>query len=102
MKLNIIAPKQDFKSYAIKKSYEFGEPIPIPPYRVILITVPEGVFRCNLNDGILADDRKFIQNEGSKLAHILRFKNLESYQDPTLTVKIHSTNENANVTIEFA
>jgi hypothetical protein len=101
MKLMIIASRADFKTYFLKKRYEFGEPIPIPPNRVILVTIPDGVFRCNLNKGIFAEDRLFIQNEGLDFPHILRFKNLCNELDPTLTVKVHYSMANTNVTVEF-
>jgi hypothetical protein len=101
MKLTIIACKADFKSHLLKKKYELGEPIPIPPNRVILVTIPDGVFRCNLNKGIFAEDRLFIQNEGLDLPHILRFKNLCYEKDPTLTIKVHYSLANTNIMVEF-
>ncbi len=101
MRLIIHAEKKDLKLFAIRRSYDFGEPIPIPPCRVILITVPEGVFRCNLNKGIFAEDRKFIQNEGADLPHILHFVNLKHTVDPVLTVLVHGTPARSNVIVSF-
>lgn len=83
--------------------YKLGEPIPLPAGKDIYITVPFGVFRCNINEGIFPEERHFVQRSSSNSdePHVIRYSEIAHLRNPVLCIKEHDPGEDNNILVEF-
>ena len=77
------------------KPVDFNEYIQIPSGHDIYITIPSGVYRCNINDGIFPEDRRFFQkkNQQEKDTFIIRYNEIAHHPFPVLNIKPHYPSE---------
>jgi hypothetical protein len=87
----------------ILQVYEMGQPIPVPEGKDIHITLPRGVFRCNINEGIFPEDRRFFQKSETQTEqdHIIRYSEIAHVKNPKISIKAHYPDEDGDVTVEF-
>ncbi len=91
------------KKNNIASVYQMGEPIPLPEGKDIYITVPLGVFRCNFNEGIFPEDRRFLQQSEYHPGgpHVIRYSEIAHLKTPRLSIEPHYPGEDKEVLIEF-
>lgn len=87
----------------ISKVYDLGEPIPVPAGKDIYIQVPAGVYRCNFNEGLFPEDRRFIQPSEAhpEQPHVVKYSEIAHLQQPTLSIKSHYPGEDRDIIVEF-
>jgi hypothetical protein len=82
-----------------------GEPIPVPEGKDIYIKIPDGVFRCNINDGVFPEERRFFQKKALEPdePHVIRYSEIAHVRNPTLSIKVHypPPGRDEDVVIEF-
>lgn len=83
----------------ISNVYNLGEPIPVPAGKDIYIQVPAGVYRCNFNEGIFPEDRRFLQP--SEVPHVVKYDEIAHLHSPTLSIKTHYPGEDKDIIVEF-
>lgn len=104
MKVKIIQDLEDLGRKRILEEYELKQHIPVPEGKDVYIEVPEGVYRCNVNEGVFPEDRWFFQHSGSGACqYVIPYTELEHLKNPVLSFKVHysANNDDDNLFIEF-
>jgi hypothetical protein len=104
MKIKIVKSEDTNREEDRLCEFELTEAIPIPEGKDIHIYVPDGVFRCNINEGIFPEDRRFFQRSASdpRVPNIIRYNEISHLQNPRLSIRLHYPGRtNEDVVIEF-
>ena len=103
MKVKIIVDRELAIKNNIPNVCQLGEQIPVPEGKDAYISVPSGVFRCNINEGVFPEDRIFFQKstEDSREEYVIKFSEMSHEKQPVLSIKEHYPGHDEDVQIEF-
>jgi hypothetical protein len=96
MAIRIVEEGRSGQDPLVLEMFGFNEYIEIPAGHDIYITVPDGVYRCDINDGIFPEDRRFFQRRDRQLkeTYIIRYNEIAHHQSPVIRFREHYPAEN--------